>query len=83
MTAQRYYSNVYWHFTGSPTGTNWREVRRPADITKRGPVLDPATAKDTLKAILSSKKLLGRCTERVVDDLGNVCTTSGPRRNAG
>lgn len=84
MTAQRYYSNIYWHFTGSPKETNWLEVRRPSDITKHGPVLDPATAKDTLKAILSSKKLLGRCTERVVANLETAkfcCVTDIPLKD--
>jgi hypothetical protein len=84
MTAQRYYSNIYWHFTGSPKGTNWLEVRRPADITKHGPVLEPAAAKDTLKAILSSKKLLGRCTERVITDLETAkfcCVTDIPLKD--
>jgi len=84
MTAQRYYSNVYWHFTGSPKGIDWREVRRPADIEKQGPVLDPATAKDTLKLILTSKKLLGSCTERVVADLETAkfcCLTDIPLKD--
>lgn len=84
MTAQRYYSNIYWHFTGSPKGIDWRVVRRPADISKQGPILDPGAAKDTLRAILSSKKLLGRCTERVVDDLETAafcCVTDIPLKD--
>lgn len=84
MTAQRYYSNIYWHFTGSPTGIDWREVRRPADITRQGHVLDPATAKDTLKLILASKKLLGRCTERVIANLETAkfcCVTDIPLKD--
>jgi hypothetical protein len=84
MTAQRYYSNIYWHFTGSPKGIDWREVRRPADIEKQGPVLDPATAKGTLKLILTSKKLLGRCTERVIADLETAkfcCVTDIPLKD--
>ncbi|MEH0166714.1 abortive infection system antitoxin AbiGi family protein [Roseateles microcysteis] len=84
MTAQRYYSNIYWHFTGSPKGIDWREVRRPADIKDQGPVLDPATAKDTLKLILTSKTLLGRCTERVVADLETAkfcCVTDIPLKD--
>lgn len=84
MTAQRYYSNIYWHFTGSPKGIDWREVRRPADITKQGSVLDPVAAKDTLKLILTSKKLLGRCTERVIADLETAkfcCVTDIPLKD--
>lgn len=84
MTTQRYYSNIYWHFTGSPKGIDWREVRRPADIKSQGPVLDPATAKDTLKLILTSKKLLARCTERVVAELETAqfcCVTDIPLKD--
>lgn len=81
MTTQRYYSNVYWHFTGSPKNIDWREVRRPTDITKQGPISDPSAAKNTLKLILSSQKLLGSCTERVVADLETAkfcCVTDIP-----
>lgn len=84
MTAQRYYSNIYWHFTGSPKGIDWREVRRPADITKQGPILDSAAAKDTLKSILTSKKLLGGCTERVLADVETAkfcCVTDIPLKD--
>ena len=84
MTAQRYYSNIYWHFTGSPKGIDWREVRRPGDITKQGSVLNPVEAKDTLKLILTSKKLLGRCTERVIADLETAkfcCVTDIPLKD--
>jgi hypothetical protein len=59
-------------------------VRRPADITKQGLVLDPKTEKDTPKLILTSKKLLGRCTERVVDDLETAkffCVTDIPLKD--
>lgn len=84
MTTQRYYSNIYWHFTGSPKGIDWREVRRPADMAKQGPILDPATANDTLKLILTSKKLLGSCTERVVAELDTAkfcCVTDIPLKD--
>jgi hypothetical protein len=84
MTTQRYYSNIYWHFTGSPKGIDWRKVRRPADIEKQGPVLDPAAAKDTLKLILTSRKLLGNCTEQVVPGLETAkfcCVTDIPLKD--
>lgn len=84
MTTQRYYSNIYWHFTGSPKGIDWREVRRPADMVKQGPILDPATANETLKLILTSKKLLGSCTERVVAELDTAkfcCVTDIPLKD--
>lgn len=84
MTAQRYYSNIYWHFTGSPKGIDWREVRQPADIAKQGPISDPAIATETLKLILTSKKLLGSCTERVVEDAETAkfcCVTDIPLKD--
>jgi hypothetical protein len=84
MTSQRYYSNIYWHFTGSPEGIDWRKVRRPKDITRQGPILDPTKAKDILKQILTSKKLLGSCIERVVADLETArfcCVTDIPLKD--
>lgn len=84
MTNQRYYSNIYWHFTGSPKDIDWRQVRRPADIAMQGPILESHRAKDTLKAILQSKKLLARCTERVVADLETAkfcCVTDIPLKD--
>ena len=84
MTTQRYYSNIYWHFTGSPKGIDWRKVRCPADIVKQGPIQDPASAKDTLKLILTSGKLLGSCTEKIVDDLETAkfcCVTDIPLKD--
>lgn len=84
MSDQRYYSNFYWHFTGSPKGIDWRKVRRPADIANHGSIVDPTTATNTLKLILTSKKLLGSCTERVVEDLETVkfcCVTDIPLKD--
>lgn len=84
MPTQRYYSNIYWHFTGSPKGIDWRKVRCPADITTQGPILDPAAANDTLKLILTSRKLIGSCTERIVDDIETAkfcCVTDIPLKD--
>lgn len=69
MTVQRYYSNIYWHFTGSPEGIDWHAVRCPCDIIKQNPLLKADKALANLKMILESRKLLGSCTERVLDDL--------------
>lgn len=84
MTSQRYYSNIYWHFTGSPRGIDWRQVQCPADIVKQGSIVDSATATETLKLILTSKKLIGSCTERIVDDLETAkfcCVTDIPLKD--
>ena len=59
-------------------------MRRPADIAKHGLILDPASAKDTLKLILTSQKLLGSCTEQVVADLETAkfcCVTDVPLKD--
>ena len=85
MATQRYYSNIYWHFTGSPEGIDWHQVQCPADIQKQGPKLKPeAKAKETLKAILSTKNLLARCTERIIDNVETVqfcCVTDIPLKD--
>lgn len=84
MTTQRYYSNIYWHFTGSPKGIDWRRVRRPADIADHGPVLDAAAAVQTLGAILASRQLRATCTERVVGELETdkfCCVTDIPLKD--
>lgn len=84
MNSQRYYSNIYWHFTGSPQGIDWRQVRRPVDIEKQGPILDPAVATDTLKKILTSHQLHGTCIEKVVEGLETekfCCVTDIPLKD--
>ena len=81
MSSQRYYSNIYWHFTGSPKGIDWRDVRSPADIKKQGSNLVPSDASIALNSILGSRKLLGSCIERVVTGLETAkfcCVTDIP-----
>lgn len=62
---QRYYSNVYWHFTGSPEDVEWHEVEKPKDLTDRYEPKETEVAYDIVEKILSSKKLIGDCTERI------------------
>lgn len=84
MANQRYFSNIYWHFTGSPKDIDWREVTKPADITKHGSVLEPAEAVKTLGLILGSSKLRATCTERVVDGVETekfCCVTDIPLKD--
>ncbi|WP_047155210.1 abortive infection system antitoxin AbiGi family protein [Aneurinibacillus tyrosinisolvens] len=74
---QRYYSNIYWHFTGSPN-VNWHLVKKPGDIQKYGvPKLD-REAVDILLRILQSKKLLAKCTEKISDTMitEHFCSTT-------
>ncbi len=84
MTAQRYYSNIFWHFTGSSKEINWHKVNRPADIEKESRNMDSIAATNTLKLILSSRKLLGVCTEMVVAELETAkfcCVTDIPLKD--
>jgi hypothetical protein len=66
--SQRYYSNIYWHFTGSPKGVDWSIARCPKDITKQGPVFNDIDAAETLKLILESKHLRATCIEQISED---------------
>ena len=78
---QRYYSNIYWHFTGSPKDIEWANVKRPADIIKQNSILDDSSAKDILKLILDSNILKGSCVECVTDELKTekfCCVTDIP-----
>ncbi|KAA9002410.1 hypothetical protein F4V43_13405 [Paenibacillus spiritus] len=59
---QRYYSNIYWHFTGSPQ-VDWHLVERPLDIVKLRPPLDDREAAQILLRILGTRKLIASCTE--------------------
>jgi len=67
--SQRYYSNIYWHFTGSPEGVDWSIAKCPKDITAQGPVLEDEKACDILKLILESGMLKATCTEKISDTL--------------
>ena len=64
---QRYFSNIYWHFVGSPDGVNWHNVRKPADITNKPKELNECLC--IVEKILGSKKLLATCTERISDKI--------------
>lgn len=65
--SQRYYSNVYWHFTGSPQGVDWFLASSPKDILDQGAVLDSERAAQIAIEILESRKLLATCTEKIIE----------------
>lgn len=78
---QRYYSNIYWHFTGSPKDVDWGRCRKPKDILSQGKPRPSEEALQTLFAILESKKLLATCTERISEKLSTqrfCCVTDIP-----
>ncbi|SDH85819.1 abortive infection system antitoxin AbiGi family protein [Alteribacillus bidgolensis] len=61
---QRYYSNIYWHFTGSPSDVDWKKIKKPKELKD----YPPKTIKDTyetLETILLSKTLKATSAEKV------------------
>lgn len=81
QSKQRYYSNIYWHFTGSPIGVDWGRCRKPKDILLQGKPRPAHEALETLFSILESKKLLATCTERISEKLSTqpfCCVTDIP-----
>jgi Putative abortive phage resistance protein AbiGi, antitoxin len=78
---QRYYSNIYWHFTGSPKDVDWGRCRKPKDILLQGKPRPPEEALHTLLTILETKTLLATCTERISEKLSTqrfCCVTDIP-----
>lgn len=65
---QRYYSNIYWHFTGSPE-IDWHKVTRPEDIVKFKEPLGDREAAGILTQILESHRLIASCTEQITEEL--------------
>lgn len=81
---QRYYSGIYWHFTGSPDGIQWHLVRRPKHILQQGRPKPPDKAVRILKDILASRKLLATCKETVAGYLETekfCCTCDIPLKD--
>jgi len=79
--SQRYYSNIYWHFTGSPQGIDWSIASCPKDILEQSPVLDNDKAAETVLKILESKQLRATCTEKLTEGIETLpfcCVTDIP-----
>lgn len=82
--SQRYYSNIYWHFTGSPKGVDWSKARCPKDITNQGPTLSDEDAAETLNLILNSKHLRATCAEKIIEGVTTetfCCVTDIPLKD--
>ncbi len=82
--SQRYYSNIYWHFTGSPKGVDWSVARCPKDIISQNPVLDDTEAVTTLNLILESCLLKATCTEQISNEMETekfCCVTDIPLKD--
>lgn len=63
---QSYFSKIYWHFTGGPA-VNWSDIRTPKEIKNK--TKSSIEAVQILKKILSSRKLLATCTEKIMGEL--------------
>ena len=63
---QSYFSKIYWHFTGGPA-VNWADIRTPKEIKNK--TKSSIEAVQILKQILSSRKLLATCTEKIMGEL--------------
>lgn len=82
--SQRYYSNIYWHFTGSPEGVDWSVCRCPKDITEQGTVLADKKAVEILNLILDSSLLKATCSEKISESLETdkfCCVTDIPLKD--
>jgi hypothetical protein len=79
-----YYSNTYWHFTGSPKNIDWSLISCPKDIKKFGKVKSDSESSEILRLILDSKTLLARSQETIDSNFisqGFCCVTDIPIQN--
>jgi hypothetical protein len=75
-------SNIYWHFTGSPTNVDWHSITSPKQISKK-PKPD-RKAFNILKKIIKSKKLIAKATEKIFDGIETdkfCCVTDIPLKD--
>ncbi len=81
---QRYFSNVYWHFVGSPRDIDWHQVAAPKDILALGKPRDEDECAGIVEAILGSATLRASCTERISDGITTdkfCCVTDIPLKD--
>ena len=63
---QSYFSNIYWHFTGSPGNLDWSKIKMPKDILADGKkIKSDKVAIKHLFEILDSKSLRATAEERI------------------
>lgn len=81
---QRYFSQVYWHFTGSPDGIDWSTIKSPEEILAHGKPKDDQHATDIALAILDSHTLKATSVERIASNLTTepfCCVTDVPLKD--
>jgi hypothetical protein len=79
-----YYSNIYWHFTGSPKNIEWNLIYCPKDIRKYGAPKTDRESLDILKSIISSETLLAKAKESIDTHIISetfCCVTDIPIQN--
>jgi hypothetical protein len=79
-----YYSNIYWHFTGSPENIDWSKIKSPSEILDFGKPKDDHKSVDLLFKILESQHLLATCQEMISEKLYTskfCCVTDIPLQN--
>jgi len=82
---QRYYSGIFWHFTGAPSGVPWQDLNKPSEIldSERVPKPDKITV-EIVKKILKAKKLIASCAEKIDDGTDTApfcCVTDIPLKD--
>jgi hypothetical protein len=69
----RFYSNIYWHFTGGPVSRDgsivWHRFRCLQEVKENTQLRSPSEAMENLKNILNMKMLKATCTELISDNL--------------
>ncbi|WP_186577378.1 abortive infection system antitoxin AbiGi family protein [Aquibacillus kalidii] len=69
MSKPRFYSNIYWHFTGGPSTKGrdvvWHGYKSLKDVKRNYDLRDPLKAMENLKTIISQKTLKATSTELV------------------
>ena len=79
---QRYFSDVFWHFPGSPDFPEGFWPKKPADIHERGlaPKV-PSEGVEIVEKIAESGKLLATCSDPITDEWSTntfCCVTDIP-----
>ncbi|MDL4839532.1 abortive infection system antitoxin AbiGi family protein [Aquibacillus rhizosphaerae] len=73
MNKPRYYSNIYWHFTGGPVSNNntsiWHHYRSLKDVKENSSLRDPKKALNNLKNIIKTKILKATTTELISESV--------------
>ncbi|MRH42622.1 hypothetical protein GH741_07980 [Aquibacillus halophilus] len=73
MSKPRYYSNIYWHFTGGPVsrdgGTVWHNYRALKEVEEHTELRSSKQAMGNLKNIIETQVLKATTTEKVAEEV--------------